>query len=438
MKASFICALTTTLLALVVPARAGVVRLEDLEVRALRKRARITADEAAAAAARAGVDVAKSAYLPTASVALEAYGSPGAHLVRVANTSGDEYLVAGSRPLGESGAFVPEARYEGFLTLQGTVYDFGRTRSAVVAAESRTALAEAKRRVTRAAVVGEVRAAYLSWLGAALLHAAAERALGNAHERVQLVETRVGAGTRPPSDLPAVRYDENVAALDECVAQRQVDDAKLGLGRAVGEPLDAEAGPDSALLDRTFPTSEARVETIMALTKERASALATARFYEHSRAPVLSAAVRAGVRGQGEQIFPDYRAGISLAVPLWDGGAGAAHAAESRQEAAAVDARAREQRAAIDVELLRAKSNWLSEGRRLTLAEALYAEAAARTRDAEQRYAVGESNLEIVLAAASNLSRAEREVILARVARTNALLRWLDPEGAALSAGGSE
>ena len=115
--------------------------------------------------------------------------------------------------------------------------------------------------------------------------------------------------------------------------------------------------------------------------------------------------------------------------------------AESRQEAATVDAGAREQRTAIDVELLRAKSDWLNEGRRLGLAEALYAEAAARTRDAEERYGVGESNLEIVLAAASNLSRAEREVILARVARTNALLGWLDPDGAAGSAtnpGGAE
>jgi len=411
-------------------ASADVVRLEDLEKGAVERRAEVVADAADTAAARADLAGARSPYLPNAALSGELSGSPGARLIRVTDTSGADYLVAGSRPIGEPDAFVPEVRYEGYVSLQQRIYDFGRTRASVYAAESSVTAAEAEERAARASVAEEVRVAYLDWLGAVLLHSASARGLESAKSRLEAVRGRVATGTRPEADLAPARYEETEAELDECEARRNVTSAKLTLEHAAALPLASNAAPDEALLDRQPPTgaAEETPETI-ALSERSASALATARAYEHDNAPVLTASVRAGVRGQTDNVFPDYRAAISLAVPIWDGGAAAARAAKSREQARALEARADERRAAVNTERKRARADWVNGVERQKLAEALYASAASRKRDAEERYDLGEGTIEAVLEAGAALARAEREVILARVARADAVLRLTNPDG---------
>src|SRR6185436_1977845 len=121
----------------------------------------------------------------------------------------------------------------------------------------------------------------------------------------------------------------------------------------------------------------------------------------------------AGARGQMSNVFPAYRASVSLAIPIWDGGAAAAQAARAREEAASLDAKEREHRAFVKAERARARHDWAGAAERLRLAESLYALAAARSRDAEERYSLGEGKIESVLETGAVLSRAEREVVLA-------------------------
>jgi outer membrane protein TolC len=409
-------------------AAAEVVRLEDLEARAVHRRARVAGDRAEVAAARADADGARSAYSPTLSVNFFASGEPGGHLVHVNDSSGVEYLVAGSRPVSAEGAFIPELRYGGLLSLQGRIYDFGRTRTAVAAADSRVSVAEAREQASRIDLISEVRAAYLDWLGAGLLRAVSERALANARARLELVQARISTGTRPTSDLAPARYEQTLAEIDDFEARQRVESAKISVERAAGAPLGPNAAPDPSVLDRQPPHADVdeTLETV-ALRRQRASALAMARYYEHGTAPVLSGVAEAGVRGQLENVFPAYRMSVSLAIPLLDGGAAAAQTARAREEAAQLDAKEREYRTFVKAERTRARNDWVGAAERLRLAESLYALAAARARDAEERYNLGEGKIEAVLETGAGLSRAEREVILAKIYRADAALRLETP-----------
>jgi outer membrane protein TolC len=242
---------------------------------------------------------------------------------------------------------------------------------------------------------------------------------------------------RPPSDLASARYEETIAELDDSEARQRVQDARLSVERATGAQLASNASPDASLLDRGPSRTEyGQAAEAVALARQRESALATARLYDRDTTPVLSATADAGARGQSLNVFPAYRAAVSLAVPLWDGGASAARASRSREEAALFDAKEREERATVNTERVRAWNDWAGAAERLRFAESLYATAAARARDAEQRYDLGEGKIETVLETGSGLTRAEREVVLAKIHRADAVLRLKAP-GADVSRAGA-
>jgi outer membrane protein len=415
---------TVAVLCLAASARAEIVRLDSLESRAVRERATLRAEAARVEGARSEADMVRSARSPVVGLSLDASGSPGGKLIRVTATSGTDYFVAGSRALGESGAFVPEVRYDGVVTASGTLYDFGRTASAERAADARVLAARATREAAREAVVREVRAAYLEWLAATLLHGVAVRAQRDARAHRELVEARIASGARPPSDAPPARYDEALAALEEVESRGRIAAARLELARVAATKLDRDAEPDPALLDRGAPEGPV-VETAdtIALDRQHAAANAAARAEERVSAPILAAAAEAGVRGQAAHVFPSFRIGVSLSVPIWDGGVSSARAASSRAAATAVEAEAREQRAAIATEYQRAKIDFENAAERVRLSEVLVSAARVRVRDAEERYGLGDGKLEPVLDAAAAVTRAEREALSAKLARTDAALR---------------
>src|SRR5260221_7087942 len=99
------------LLLLVRPASADVVRLEELETKAVDRRGATAAAAVRIASARAETQLARSAYSPTAALTVDANASPGGRLVGVRDSTGTEYLVSGSRRFGEPGSFTPLPRY---------------------------------------------------------------------------------------------------------------------------------------------------------------------------------------------------------------------------------------------------------------------------------------------------------------------------------------
>jgi outer membrane protein TolC len=405
------------------------VRLQDLEARARLARPTIRAQHAEVGAARADAAFARSAYFPTIAVNADVSGSPGGHLVRVTDDrNNEEYLVAGSKTIGSPSALLPEVRYGGTIALTGRLYDFGRTRSATSAADASVVAAAAAETAARDRVVSEVRAAYLDWLGAELLHVASNRALTNTRSRLETVQARVDTGTRPPSELAPAQYDMKLAELDECESRRQVSTARVSLELAVGAALPRGGTPDASLLDAAPPKQfTTQTADIVALAKEGTAALAMAHFHDRETSPVLTATAEAGIRGQLADVFPTYRAGIGISIPIADGGAAAARAARSRSEASALEAREHEAENASRSERDRAASDWERSVERVRLAESLYATAVARARDTADRYSLGQDPLERLLEADAAVTRAEREVLLGKLARADAALRLTNP-----------
>ena len=121
-------------------ASAGVVSLEELEAKAVERRGATAAADRRVARASAEIDLARSAYAPSAALSVEASGAPGGRLVGVRDSGGTELLVAGSRRIGEPDAFVPLPRYGAVLSIQARLYDFGHTRAGVLAAVAAKAL----------------------------------------------------------------------------------------------------------------------------------------------------------------------------------------------------------------------------------------------------------------------------------------------------------
>lgn len=415
------------LLVAAAPAGAGVVRLETLEAQVTT--ARPTVGAARVAGAEAEVELAKSAYMPQFAVTGDLSLAPGGRLVSVHDTSGEEYLVQGTRTVGEEGAFTPLPRYGVVLSAQQRIYDFGRTASAVRAAEAGARAARADDEATRGSRLRTLRVAYLRWVGTQVALESARREKEDAATRRQVVATRIGEGVRARADLGALELREASADLEAVRAEGEVATARLDVEIAVGARLPADATPDTSILDREAPKPPAGDSdaTATALDGQRDAALATARAAELGRAPTLAAAAEAGIRGQSEELFPAYRAGVTLVVPLWDGGAMSARAAAARAQAAELSARSRELRDKKRAVKSRAQSEVAGAAARLAAAERLRAAAAKLAGDAEERYRLGDGPVEQVLEARTQLARADHEVLLAKLARAEAALRLREP-----------
>jgi outer membrane protein TolC len=405
-------------------ARAEVIPLAVLEQTALETRSALAAQKAKARAAEARVRLARST---GPSLALTAQGalSPGSQPVRVIDVHGNEYLVPGSRAIGQEGAFVPTPQYGLGLTLQGRLYDFGRTRATVRAAGVGLDATHAETEAERARILHEVRAAYLGWVVAHAATAIARQSSENARKHRELVEAAVEDGSRPASDLPAVRADEARARLRLIEARGRETSARTALEAAVEQPLPPAAEPDPAMLDMAPPSGgPARSAELVALERRRDAAFAQARSFERPSLPTLDATAEAGPRGQGARIFPAYRVGVLLSIPLWDDGSHDAQRAIASAEASELSARADELARALSRERAQALADLRNAEERLRAADALRLALEDSVRLAEERYELGGAGtLETILQARAAMADALLEVLQARAARADAVLR---------------
>ena len=235
-------------------ASAEPVKLEELERRAVMNRASMTAARARVDGAEARIALSKVPYYPQLSAKAGVNLSPGGRLVNVceANAANSatsvcepdhQYVVGGSRALGDPDAFAPNFRYEGTLSLTSRLYDFGRTAASVRAARADRDASFVGVRAERAAIEREVRAAYLAWLGAAGTRAIlAENAADTTALRTS-VEAHIAEGSRPGAELASARYEETRALLERERPDAELDGARLVLEQVTGSPLSNTAEP---------------------------------------------------------------------------------------------------------------------------------------------------------------------------------------------------
>lgn len=405
-------------------ARAGVVTLQTLEQKALARRASLDAERARSNRARAEVDLARAERHPNLAFDADGAIAPGNSLIRVYDIYGHEYRVLGSRPLGNSGAFSPEPRYSAALQLRGTLYDFGRGENRVDAAQATTRAAEADVAAARAQVVRQVQHAYLDWVLALAAARIQGRVLDNAKAHLAAVKGYVEEGKRPPSDLPSERVEVARARLDVVEAQARVDKARLALERASTVSLPRTAQPDPALLDiKPPPKASGQVPELTALERRRDAARASARAHAHPWAPVITGMAEAGVYGQKESVFPSYRVGLKLSIPLWDGGVESARRNMARATAAELSAETSDLGQSISHAEATARADYASARARVKVAQDFQRAAKAALDAAEDRYRLGAGSAESVMEARTQENDASLRLLRARGARADAVLR---------------
>ena len=409
-------------------AAAEVVTLQELEELALQNQARWEAADARSAQAGADVDAARAGKMPTFWMNISGVVAPGSDIERVETTDGREVNVRASPTVGERTAFRPNIRYEGTIDMRAPLYD-GQTRAAVKAAEAYRAAAQASSGASRETVLAMVRASYLDWMANHLLHRLAATSAEEANAQRERVAARVADGDRPGSELDDARYEELQAELVAANALAKTVAAKRLLESAVGTELSPEAEPDAQLLeiDSKDSSSDAGWE-VEALERQRDAARQEAQMYRKGRAPVLAVVGQTGVAGVNERVFPMYRLGVNLAVPLWDGGRAVAMAHAADAQASELDARARDARIARADERRQALLDRQHAENQLALANSLVTVSEKRVGQAQTSYDLGARDLEAVADARAALRDVQSRRVQIQIARADAVLRLKDKD----------
>jgi outer membrane protein TolC len=238
------------------------------------------------------------------------------------------------------------------------------------------------------------------------------------------VSARVADGDRPPSELDAARYEELQAELVAVDALARTISARRLLESAVGTELPPGAEPDRELLAIDSRHSESEADWgIEALELQSDAAREEARMYRRIRAPVLAVIGQTGLAGINDRVFPMYRLGIELAVPLWDGGRAIslAHVADAR--AIELDAVARDAKIERSDEQNRALLDRQQADEQLSLADGIVSISKKRVEQAQTSYDLGAGSLEAVADARAALRDAESRRVQILVARADAVLR---------------
>lgn len=411
-----------------VAAAAEVVTLQELEELALQNQARWKSIDAKLDRTAAEVDAARAGKMPTFWLDVTGVAAPGSDIEQVRTIDGRAVNVRASPTVRERTAFRPNIRYDGTIGMRAPVYD-GQTRAAVEAAEAYRAAAQASSSASRHAVVALVRGSYLDWLANHLVSNHAASSAEEAKAQRERIAERVADGDRPGSELDTARYEELQAELVAADASAQAIVAKRQLEAAVGIELLPEAEPDGELLqiESQYASTDARAE-IAALERQRDAARHEARRHRKSRVPALAVIGQTGVAGVNESVFPMYRVGLQLAVPLWDGGRAMAMALAADAQVAELEARARDTEVSLNGEQERALIDRKHAEEQLALADELVAVSEKRVGQAQASYDLGAGDLEAVADARAALREAQSHRVQIQVARADAILRLDGPD----------
>jgi outer membrane protein len=417
--------------AICTPARADVVKLAELEASALSHRHELDANEARVRQAKAQIAQAKSAYWPQLGAVAEGSLSPGRQLIDLRDyvpTLDEPFLISGSQGLEDPAtAFLPQPRYGASVTARGNLYDFGRTSAAISAANAKQRATEADGRARTDAVLREVRAGYVRWALAQALWQVADEARVRAEQQEARVSGLIAEGAVPTGDRTAALSQSNAARLEAERAALELETARLDLTFATGRTLAAEAVPEPELLQAPPPSAAAPKPTpvdlaVLAVEQAREAARARAHAQGQNRSPVLGyrasigfeGQTSSGIEGVDTKVFPSYALGVSLSVPLWDGGGTAAAEAHARAEVAELSAEAAAERARAQHLATRRSAQATHSARILSLAERALQLAEARIAQLEGGESLGSAERAALLAAEAERSEARANLVRAQ------------------------
>jgi outer membrane protein len=328
-----------------------------------------------------------------------------------------------SRGLSSSGAAVPTLhRYGPSLSLSYVLIDFGARAAGADAQRYQliASLLSANRALQD--VIAEVELAYFNLLAAAALVDAQTQQEAALRASLDAVDVRLRAGLAARADRLRAQAALAEAQLARETAERDHAKAMAVLKQAAGVDqtqtltLDWDVAPPAlpevdALLADLLAEAERQRPDLHALQATAASARATAERARAARWPSLALAANSGRTFflEGERVpSTTYSVGLSVAVPLFDGGRLAAEARAASRDAERLQAEAEVQRNQVALALTQAYHDVRHAQARRAGVALQFESAAESARAAEARYRAGVGSLLEWLTAQADLARARQ------------------------------
>jgi outer membrane protein len=320
--------------------------------------------------------------------------------------------------------------YRTRLDVQWPIYSGGRTDALVRAARAEAESATAETAVARADLRLEVSRAFWAVVTGRATVAVLEQALGRADANVADARARLSAGFVPPNEVATAEAQAARQRMLLVEAQNLRDVAIEDLARLVGATPGQAVEPQASLEDaapavaaRDVLAAEARQQRAERRMLEQRIAVAGANRTAAAAARKPQIAVAGGVdyARPNPRIFPRadvwdefWDAGISVSVPLWDGGRAAADVAQATHQGEAARQRLLEFDRGLSVEVTQ-RSLEIASGQAAVAAadEAIRAAAEAR-RVVGERFRAG-------VIAQSEVLDADLVLVQVQLDRTRAL-----------------
>jgi outer membrane protein TolC len=319
--------------------------LADAQARAVSASHRLAEARAGEMAARAGVAVSRAGGRPAVDL-LGGYTRTN-HVVEFSVPS----------PAGPSRVLYPDVpdNYSSRLDLRWPIYSGGRLQALERAAAAEADAAGADVAAARADLRLEVSRAFWALVTARATVGVIEEGVARSQAHVRDVREQFDAGLVPPNEIASAEVQESRARMLAIEARNQRDAASADLARLVGvdlfQPLEPQAALDESIepLDDAGATTaaveallaEARVERQDRRSMElRLDAAGERRDVAASgRMPTVTVAAGVDYARPNPRIFPradrwedSWDAGVSVRLPLWDGGRTGAETARADAE----------------------------------------------------------------------------------------------------------
>ncbi len=335
------------------------------------------------------------------------------------------FLPQGVVPQGFPPVVGPVNEWRGNFRGQYTIFDSGQRSSELDSAESQYAASQEESLETRNNIIYNVHAAYYDVLAAEDELELSKTRVSRSQDHLRIASDRKEAGDVPQADVTRARVDISSAELNAVSAEGSLRIALGNLNQVMGrmpqEPLQiahAEIGiPDPATTDVNQSLSTA--------LQKRPEILASQRRVEAKKSQIGIAKgdilpkvrAEAGYGWLDEEFVPkdqDWWVGISLDVPLLDGGTRRHRIAKSKVEVNREQAQLDQLKLSVQQEVWSAYSRWIEAHQSLETSHTREAEAEESLRLTKARYEEGAGTINDLLDSELSLDQAEAGLNTAR------------------------
>jgi TolC family type I secretion outer membrane protein len=295
--------------------------------------------------------------------------------------------------------------YTTTLSVNQTIYDFGRTGNALDAARFGTRSAELDAERVAQDVLLNVKQAYFALLQAKKLVSVSQKTLEQAESHLKQAEAFFRAGSRPRFDVTRAEVEVNSARLGRINAKNNVRTRTIALYNAMG----ADPGDELEIEDvlaataSVTPFEQAKEEALKNRPEMRKAgsdieaARARVRAEASNYLPTLSAGGAYNrARGSAEitgfppgDIKDSWNAGVTLSLPLFEGGLTRGRVGEARANQQVLEAQRDMLRQSILIEVSQSYADLESAKARIGVMESSLQKARENLAIAQGRYEAG-------------------------------------------------